>query len=62
MHDMQTIATNVPVVWCVCQPVCHVHVPAEMAERVNIMFLVETLGGELSNEVLNGLILHTNVM
>jgi len=43
MHEMWNIATDIPVVWCICRSVACLQ-PAKMAERIEVMFAVETLG------------------
>jgi len=52
MHKMLTIATSVPVAWCVNLSVTLLR-PAKTAERIDVLVEVETVG-DPRNIVLNG--------
>jgi len=45
MHEMQTVVTDVSVTWCDSQSLMCLH-PAEMAERIEVLFWVRTLGAQ----------------
>jgi len=42
MNEMQPIATDDPVAWCVCQSVTHLR-PTETVKPINILVSVKTL-------------------
>jgi len=43
MHEMRTTAIGDHAAWCVCQSVVCLH-PAKTAERIDVLFAVETPG------------------